>query len=109
MIGMLRDISPESDRLQGVIDKCYYDGEFYMNPSLMKDLLNCHNSIPGTIHKVSVSKIIKRAGRWSGAAERLKDLLAKYKRLFYCVLWLMTLPNPGWCRIVNSRPGKGGW
>ena len=109
MIGMLRDISPESDRLQGVIDKCYYDGEFYMNPILMKDVLNCHNSIPGSIHKVSVAKIIKRAGRSSGAAERLKNLLAKYKRWFYCVLWLMTLPNPGWFRIVNSRPGKGGW
>ena len=87
MIGMLRDISPESDRLQGVIDKCYYDGEFYMNPILMKDVLNCHNSIPGSIHKVSVAKIIKAGRSFEWGCRKAEKFACKVQEMvLLCVV-----------------------
>ena len=109
MIGVLRELALESDRLQTIIDKCENHGEIYINPELIHSALKCKTNDPGSIYGISVAKLIKMAGRYSGLALQLRELLSKYNKWFYCFMWILALQKPGWFRIINFRPGKGGW
>ena len=61
----------------------------------------------GVEYRVTICKLIRMAGKFSGLAVRLKELFCDHPRWYRSVICLVTTELPGWFNVRDFVPPKG--
>ena len=61
----------------------------------------------GVEYLVTICKLIRMAGKFSGLSVRLKELFGDHPRWYQSVICLVTTGLPGWFNVRDFVPPKG--
>ena len=105
-IGLMRDTWADSPRVQCLLNDVTQP-MVHIGEDIMRCLGGTSSVWSGVEYRVTICKLIRLAGKFSGLAMRLKELFCGHPRWYQSVIILLTTGLPGWFNVRDFVPPKG--
>ena len=106
-IGLMRNTWTDSLRVQCLLNDVTHP-MVHIGEDIMRCLGGGASSLwSGVEYRVTIYKLIRMAGKFSGLAVRLKELFFDHPRWYESVICLVTTGLPGWLNVRDFVPPKG--